>query len=85
MAVLAGELSLVPTLLPRRPWVQGIFTGIVMANTYAVMVVAAWLIARARRTWGLRRPLGDRQSDPAAQRLRTVSGWAVQVVIVLLA
>lgn len=55
VAVLAGELSLVPTLLPRRPWVQGIFSGVVAANTYALVVVAVLSVASLHRRWALRR------------------------------
>lgn len=84
IAVLAGELSLVPTLLPRRPWVQGIFTGVVMANTYAVVVVLVTIGGLLRR----RLESGPVDSGARSDRRRVhgnAATWAGKAGILMLA
>ncbi len=80
LAVLAGELSLVPTLLPRTPWIQGIFTGVVMVHTYAAFVALAWAVAHLRS-----RVLGPpRQGRHAARRgTGTWMGAAARIALAI--
>jgi uncharacterized membrane protein len=85
VAVLAGEVSLVPTLLPRRPWVQGIFTGVVMANTYAVVVALVLVAGVLRRRW-VPGPAGrGPRSGRRWPAVGNVASWAGRAGILLLA
>lgn len=85
IAVLAGEMSLVPTLLPRRPWVQGIFTGVVMANTYAALLIVTWLVRSLRQRWSVREVAVARTVDRTPTVRRHLPTWTRQLGILALA
>ncbi|HET8616332.1 MAG TPA: alpha/beta-hydrolase family protein [Actinomycetales bacterium] len=66
LAALAFDLALVPTLLPRPWWVNGVFVGVSAAQTFLLAVGARWT---GRVVLGWARPRG-----PAARRTRWCHG-----------
>jgi uncharacterized membrane protein len=78
-SLLAGWLSLTPSLLPRPPLVQGVTTGLAAAVGLGVAELLGWLVREVRRVSG--RPTDERSGPgPVARRRPVVALVAVAVL-----
>lgn len=73
LAALAFDLALVPTLLPRPWWVNGLFVGVAAAQTYLLARAVRHVVRRVVRLVGSRpavpvRCAPERASGPPARR-----------------
>jgi uncharacterized membrane protein len=77
VAALAFDLALVPTLLPRPWWVNGVFVGVAAAEAYVAAAVVQRCLRLVRRAAAGRRPLSSRRLSPRRRPGRGGLGWVV--------